>query len=121
MPHNGNRANTARGSRPGSHLIRSDSSPEYPGIGDAVFTGLDVAAIAFLFNGTDATGIPERLQDVERKSHPGLGLQTTSDRPIVRINAITEMIVSHTDQVLIVWTTVIPKYSFTSQKPPSLT
>lgn len=33
----------------------------------------------------------------------------------------TEMMVSITDQVLIVWPTVIPKYSFTSQNPASLT
>src|SRR3954452_17056950 len=31
------------------------------------------------------------------------------------------MIVSITDQLLIVWPTVIPKYSLTSQKPASLT
>ena len=33
----------------------------------------------------------------------------------------TEMMVSHTDHVLSVSTTVRLKYSFTSQKPPSLT
>ena len=94
MPDNGNRANTARGSRPGSpaHMRR-------------------------FFGGV----FQKSCRALNVDPHPGLGLQTTSDRPIVRISAITEMIVSQTDQVLIVWTTVIPKYSFTNQKPPSLT
>ena len=35
--------------------------------------------------------------------------------------ATTEMIVSMTDQVLIVWPTSMPKYSFTSQNPASFT
>src|SRR3954468_15646133 len=36
-------------------------------------------------------------------------------------NPTTEMIVSITDQLLMVCPTVIPKYSLTSQKPASLT
>jgi hypothetical protein len=47
--------------------------------------------------------------------------QTTKDKATVKISAVTEIIVSQTDHVLSVWATVILKYSFTSQKPPSLT
>ena len=46
---------------------------------------------------------------------------TTQDNPYTSTSAVTEMIVSHTDHVLIVSETLMFKYSFTSQKPPSLT
>lgn len=36
-------------------------------------------------------------------------------------NATTEMMVSQMDQLFIVCVIVIPKYSFTIQKPPSFT
>src|SRR5437868_10971287 len=49
------------------------------------------------------------------------GGQTTVASARVSSSAITEMSVSHTDQVLKVWATVMLKYSFTSQKPPSFT
>ena len=39
----------------------------------------------------------------------------------VKPSAVKEMMVSHMDQVLMVCPTVMLKYSFTSQKPPSLT
>src|SRR5690349_12877097 len=38
-----------------------------------------------------------------------------------QITPTTEMIVSMIDQVLMVWPTVMPKYSLTSQNPASLT
>ena len=47
--------------------------------------------------------------------------QTTNASPIVKSSATTEMIVSQTDQVFIVSATLMLKYSFTSQKPPSFT
>src|SRR3954462_7014784 len=49
------------------------------------------------------------------------GRQTTSDSSSTPTRPTTEMIVSITDQLLMVWPTVIPKYSLTSQKPASLT
>src|ERR1035437_8495679 len=52
---------------------------------------------------------------------PSSNAQTAKDKAIVRISATTEMIVSQTDQVLMVSATDMLKYSFTSQKPPSLT
>jgi hypothetical protein len=48
-------------------------------------------------------------------SHTMCDKSSTSPRPI------TEMMVSITDQVLMVCPTVSPKYSFTNQKPASLT
>src|ERR1019366_6918032 len=45
----------------------------------------------------------------------------TYDTARVRIKPVTEMIVSQTDHVFKVCTILILKYSFTSQKPPSLT
>src|SRR6478752_6648777 len=39
----------------------------------------------------------------------------------MKASETTEMMVSITDQVFTVWPTLIPKYSFTSQKPASLT
>src|SRR3954471_17494475 len=42
-------------------------------------------------------------------------------RVITQAKPTTEMIVSIRDQVLMVWPTVIPKYSLTSQNPASLT
>src|ERR1700684_2993672 len=50
-----------------------------------------------------------------------LTYQTTQDRTTVKISAITEMIVSQTDQVFMVCATLMLKYSFTSQNPPSFT
>src|SRR3954453_20832874 len=49
------------------------------------------------------------------RSYTKTDTSSTPSRPT------TEMIVSITDQLLIVWPTVIPKYSLTSQKPASLT
>src|SRR5471030_651135 len=48
-------------------------------------------------------------------------LQITIDNPSVNTSAVTEIIVSHTVQVLNVCVTVMPKYSLTSQNPPSFT
>src|SRR5579862_3582371 len=45
----------------------------------------------------------------------------TSASPRVKIRAVIEMIVSQRDHVLMVSATLMLKYSFTSQKPPSLT
>jgi hypothetical protein len=47
--------------------------------------------------------------------------QITTARPRVSSRAVTEMIVSQMDQVRMVSATLMLKYSFTSQKPPSLT
>src|SRR3954452_14891944 len=47
--------------------------------------------------------------------------QTTRDSTRTPSRPTTEMIVSITDQLLMVCPTLIPKYSFTSQKPASLT
>src|SRR5580698_1314992 len=52
---------------------------------------------------------------------PPFHVRTTNDKPTVNRSATTEMIVSQTDQVLIVSVMLISKYSLTSQKPPSLT
>ncbi len=46
---------------------------------------------------------------------------TTRERMRTPTSPTTEMTVSMTDQLLIVSPTVIPKYSFTSQKPASFT
>jgi len=48
-------------------------------------------------------------------------LHTKHDKPTVRISATTEMMVSQTDHVFIVCSTLMLKYSLTSQNPPSLT
>ena len=37
------------------------------------------------------------------------------------MRAVTEMMVSQTDHVLRVWATLLLKYSWTNQKPPSFT
>src|SRR5208282_6567654 len=47
--------------------------------------------------------------------------QTARDRSRVKRRAETEIMVSHTDHVLRVCVTLILKYSFTSQNPPSFT
>jgi len=47
--------------------------------------------------------------------------QTTHESAMVSSSPTTATIVSTTDQVLRVCTTLMLKYSFTSQKPPSLT
>ena len=47
--------------------------------------------------------------------------QTTRLSTSTKTRPLTEMIVSMTDQVLMVWPTLRPKYSLTSQKPASLT
>jgi hypothetical protein len=47
--------------------------------------------------------------------------QAKYDIAKVRISAVIEIIVSQTDQVFIVCTMLILKYSFTSQNPPSFT
>src|SRR3954467_2315854 len=47
--------------------------------------------------------------------------QSIADRPNVSASPVTEIMVSMIDHVLIVWPTVMPKYSLTSQKPASLT
>lgn len=39
----------------------------------------------------------------------------------MKASPVTEIVVSIRDQVLIVWPTVIPKYSLTSQNPASFT
>jgi enamine deaminase RidA (YjgF/YER057c/UK114 family) len=61
--------------------------------------------------------IAARLDDAPRYS--SATAQITVDKPSVSNKAVTEMIVSQTVHVLKVCGTVIPKYSFTSQKPPS--
>src|SRR4051812_22300026 len=62
------------------------------------------------------TGLSELRERVA-----GETFYTTIANPNVRSSATIEINVSHTVHVLNVCGTVIPKYSFTSQKPPSLT
>src|ERR1700756_3978030 len=52
---------------------------------------------------------------VERQSH------TTAESPSTSKSPATEIIVSQIDQVFIVCGTLMLKYSFTSQNPPSFT
>jgi hypothetical protein len=69
----------------------------------------------------DSSSTNSKMHDSENRGMRRLFHQTTNETATVRISAVTEMIVSQTDQVLIVWVTLILRYSFTSQKPPSLT
>ena len=70
---------------------------------------------------TADTRLPwERRLPAAAMSGPAV-IHTATERMRTPTSPTTEMTVSMTDQLLIVSPTVIPKYSFTSQKPASFT